>query len=35
MDGIAILLGGSVALLSVVGGVLMVIAKLTGGANEE
>jgi hypothetical protein len=35
MDGIAILLGGSVALLSVVGGVLMVIAKLTGGADEE
>ena len=35
MEGIAILLGGSVALLSVVGGVLMVIAKLTGGADEE
>lgn len=35
MEGIAILLGGSVALLSVVGGVLMVIAKLTGGADDD
>ena len=35
MEGVAILLGGSVAVLSVLGGVLMVIARLTGGPDDE
>lgn len=35
MEGIAILLGGSVAVLSVVGGVLMLIARFTGGPDDD
>ncbi len=35
MEGIAILLGSSVGVLSVLGGVLILIAKLTGGADEQ
>ncbi len=35
MEGIALVLGGSVAVLSVMGAALMVIARLTGGAGEE
>lgn len=35
MEGIALVLGGSVAVLSVVGAALMVLARLTGGAGEE
>ena len=35
MEGIALVLGGSVAVLSVVGAALVVIARLTGGAGEE
>lgn len=31
MDGLAVLLGGSVAVLSVIGGLLLVVARLTGG----
>jgi hypothetical protein len=35
MEGLALLLGGSVAVLSVVGGVLFVIAALTGGDDTD
>jgi hypothetical protein len=35
MEGIAILLGSSVGVLSVLGGVLILIAKFTGGADEQ
>jgi hypothetical protein len=35
MEGLALLLGGSVAVLSVVGGVLVVIAALTGGGDAD
>jgi hypothetical protein len=35
MEGLAVLLGGSVAALSVIGGVLLVVAGLTGGSGSE
>ncbi len=35
MEGIALVLGGSVAVLSVVGAALALLARLTGGAGEE
>lgn len=34
VEGIAILLAASVAVLSVVGGVLVLIARFTGGADD-
>lgn len=35
MEGLALLLGGSVAVLSVIGGVLLVVAHLTGGPGPD
>lgn len=35
MEAVAILVGGSVAVLSVIGGALLVVARVTGGPGPE